>query len=57
MDIPKIIPIYPQDKRVYELAELEYKMRQYEAEKDYMNAAKVCIEILKLKKNLKKGGR
>ncbi|EZP77591.1 hypothetical protein H839_08159 [Parageobacillus genomosp. 1] len=51
-DIPKIIPLEYVDERFRKIAELSRKKREYELKKDYMAAAKLSIELIKLKKQV-----
>jgi hypothetical protein len=52
-DIPKIIPLEYVDERYRKIAELARKKREYELKQDYMGAARLSIEIIKIKKQIK----
>jgi hypothetical protein len=51
-NIPKLIPAESIDERYRVIAELARKKHEYEAKKDYVNAAKLAVEIIKLKKQI-----
>lgn len=52
MKVPKLIPAELIDERYRTIAELARKKHEYEVKKDYVNAAKLAIEIVKLKKQI-----